>query len=72
MVDLDRDKAPDSKWFWILLLVVLFGVVLFWFTNPLGSIKVPATGGPTSQSTDVDPAEQDSSSVPLTLPSTAG
>jgi hypothetical protein len=72
MADLDRGKAPDSKWFWIIALVALFVVVIFWFANPLGGIRVPATGGPTSQSTEVNPAEQASPSVPLTLPSTTG
>lgn len=72
MTDLDPGKSPDSKWFWILLLIAMLIVVVFWFANPLGSMRVPPTGGPTSQSIPVDPAEQASPSVPLTLPSTPG
>ena len=72
MTDLDRGKLPDSKWFWLLLLIALLVVVVMWFANPLGSMRVPPTGGTTSQSTPVDPAERASPSVPLTLPSTPG
>lgn len=72
MTELDRGKLPDSKWFWMILLIAMLVVVVFWFANPLGGIRVPPTGGPTSQSTPVDPAEQASPSVPLTLPKTPG
>lgn len=72
MTDLDRGKLPDSKWFWMLLLLAMLVVTIFWFANPLGNMRVPPAGGPTSQSTPVDPAEQASPSVPLTLPSTPG
>jgi len=72
MTDLDRAKSPDSKWFWILLLIALLVMAVCWFANPLGGVRVPPTGNATSQSTPVDPAEQASPSVPLTLPSTPG
>ena len=72
MTELDRGRLPVSKWFWRILLVALLVVVVFWFANPLGNIRVPPTGGETSQSTPVDPAEQASPSVPVTLPKTAG
>jgi hypothetical protein len=72
MAELDPNKSPDSKWFWIILLIALLGLVVFWFANPLGSMRAPPTEGPTSQSTPVDPADQASPSVPLTLPSTSG
>ena len=72
MTDLDRAKSPDSKWFWILLLIALLVLAVFWFANPLGGVRAPPTGNATSQSTPVDPAEEASPSVPLTLPSTPG
>lgn len=73
MADLDRGKLSDSNWFWIILLVALVALVIFWFANPLGTIKpAPPAGAPTSQSTPVDPAEAASPTVPLTLPHTPG
>jgi hypothetical protein len=72
MTNLDRGKLPDSRWFWMILLIAMFVVVVFWFANPLGGMKAPPTGEATSQSTLVDPAEQASPSVPLTLPTTGG
>ena len=72
MTDLDRGKQPDSKWFWLMLLVAMLVLAALWFANPLGHIRVSPTGGPTSQATPVDQAEAASPTVPLTLPSTAG
>jgi hypothetical protein len=72
MSELERATPPDSKWFWILLLAAMFVVAIAWFANPLGSQHVPPTGGPTSQSTPVDPAEAASPTVPMILPKTSG
>ncbi len=70
MAELDSDKSPDSKWFWIMLLMGLLVLAVLWFANPLGSVKqtdtttVPASA---QSGNPVDPA----SAVPLTLPTTA-
>jgi hypothetical protein len=72
MTDLDRGKLPDSKWFWLALLLAMLVLAVLWFANPLGSMKHAAAGEPASQSTPVDPAEAASPTVPLTLPKTPG
>jgi hypothetical protein len=66
MAELERDSPPDSKWFWILLLIALFVVTIFWFANPLG---VGQHASPAAQASDTVPTA-DGSSIPLTLPTT--
>ena len=64
-----EEKSPASKWFWIMVLVLLLAVSIYWFSDSVGETEPASPVGAAAQSTEWA-QEPEGEAVPVTLPNT--
>ena len=69
MNEQSSDTKSPSRWFWLILVFMLFALIVIWFLDPFGDVPTPPPAAEPTPSTEWTTAPEEPG-VPVELPET--